>query len=100
MRTSNDLAGVHVALTTPYEKGNGSVDVDALEQHVRWLLDNGIAGLVPNGALGEQEVLSADERRAVVGKSCLRPHLVSDAFDRFLHRMEVIVGEKLGTAEL
>jgi 1-pyrroline-4-hydroxy-2-carboxylate deaminase len=66
MRTPNDLSGVHAALTTPFEQGNGSIDVGALEQHVRWLLDNGIAGLVPNGTLGEHEVLSADERCTVV----------------------------------
>jgi len=67
MSTPNDLSGVHVALTTPFERGDGSVDVEALEQHVRWLLDHGISGLVPGSTLGEYATLDGDERRAVVG---------------------------------
>jgi dihydrodipicolinate synthase/N-acetylneuraminate lyase len=66
MRTPIDLSGVHVALTAPFKRGEGAVDVEALGQHVRWLLDNGIAGLVPNAPLGEYETLDGDERRAVV----------------------------------
>lgn len=61
-----DLSGVHVALTTPFEAASGQVDHDGLAAHASWLLDNGIAGLVPNGSLGEYESLDADERRAVV----------------------------------
>ncbi len=66
MTQSPDLSGVHVALTTPFEMIGGAPDLDALEAHCAWLVDNGIAGLVPNGSLGEYESLDRDERRAVV----------------------------------
>ena len=59
------LAGVHVALTTPFTP-EGAVDHDALEAHCDALLAAGIAALVPNGSLGEYESLTADERRANV----------------------------------
>lgn len=64
--STNDLSGVHVALTTPFDHRTGAVDHDRLARHSSWLLDSGITGLVPNGSLGEYESLSADERRAVV----------------------------------
>jgi 4-hydroxy-tetrahydrodipicolinate synthase len=66
MSTATDLSGVHVALTTPFDPTTGALDLDALERHADWLLDNGISGLVPNGSLGEYESLDRDERRAVV----------------------------------
>jgi dihydrodipicolinate synthase/N-acetylneuraminate lyase len=66
MSTHHDLSGVHVALTTPFDPASGRVDLDGLEAHASWLIDHGIAGLVPNGSLGEYESLDRDERRAVV----------------------------------
>ena len=62
----NDLSGVHVALTTPFDAMTGDIDLAALETHAAWLLENGISGLVPNGSLGEYESMDRDERRAVV----------------------------------
>ena len=66
MMSLNDLSGVHVALTTPFDAMTGYIDLAALETHAAWLLDNGISGLVPNGSLGEYESMDRDERRAVV----------------------------------
>lgn len=57
--------GVYVATTTPFRQ-DGSVDLDAYREHCRWLVDAGIAGLVPNGSLGEYESLTLEERRAMV----------------------------------
>jgi dihydrodipicolinate synthase/N-acetylneuraminate lyase len=59
------LAGVHVALTTPFTS-EGAVDLDAFAAHCEALLAAGIRGLVPNGSLGEYESLTPDERRANV----------------------------------
>lgn len=59
------FAGVYVATTTPFGP-DGSLDLDGFRAHCRWLVDAGIAGLVPNGSLGEYESLDPDERRAVV----------------------------------
>jgi 1-pyrroline-4-hydroxy-2-carboxylate deaminase len=66
MSGTHDLSGVHVALTTPFDAMTGAVDHEALAAHCDWLIGHGIAGLVPNGSLGEYESLSHDERRAVV----------------------------------
>lgn len=57
--------GVYVATTTPFS-ADGELDLDAYKAHCRWLIGNGISGLVPNGSLGEYESLEPDERRAVV----------------------------------
>ena len=48
MMSLNDLSGVHVALTTPFDAMTGDIDLAALETHASWLLENGISGLVPN----------------------------------------------------
>jgi len=66
MSGTQDLSGVHVALTTPFDPTSGAVDHEALAAHCDWLIEHGITGLVPNGSLGEYESLAHDERRAVV----------------------------------
>jgi 4-hydroxy-tetrahydrodipicolinate synthase len=43
-----------------------SVDYDAYAEHVRWLIDNGCDGVVPNGSLGEYQTLTDEERARVV----------------------------------
>jgi 4-hydroxy-tetrahydrodipicolinate synthase len=57
--------GVYVATTTAFT-ADGGLDLDTYRDHCRWLIDNGIDGLVPNGSLGEYESLSDDERHATV----------------------------------
>jgi 4-hydroxy-tetrahydrodipicolinate synthase len=57
--------GVIPAVTTPFDAG-GRVDLDALRDNARSLLDAGMTGLVGNGTMGEAGSLSADERRAVI----------------------------------
>lgn len=58
-----DFAGVHVALTTPFDPDTLEVDLGRFRDHCSWLLDQGITGLFPNGSLGEYESLSPQERR-------------------------------------
>jgi 4-hydroxy-tetrahydrodipicolinate synthase len=55
------FAGVYAATTTPF-RDDGSVDLDQFGKHCAWLIDEGAAGLVPNGSLGEYECLSESER--------------------------------------
>ncbi|MCF2531880.1 dihydrodipicolinate synthase family protein [Yinghuangia soli] len=43
-----------------------SVDYDAYAEHVRWLVDSGCDGVVPNGSLGEYQTLTPEERARVV----------------------------------
>ena len=57
--------GVLVATALPYT-ADLQVDHDAYAEHVRWLADNGVHGVVPNGSLGEYQVLTPEERAAVV----------------------------------
>lgn len=56
--------GVMVATAVPFTRDG--VDLERFGEHVRWLLDNGCDGVVPNGSLGEYQVLSAKERAAVL----------------------------------
>jgi 1-pyrroline-4-hydroxy-2-carboxylate deaminase len=53
--------GVYAATTTPF-RDDGAVDLDAFAEHCAWLVDEGVAGLVPNGSLGEYECLLDSER--------------------------------------
>jgi dihydrodipicolinate synthase/N-acetylneuraminate lyase len=57
--------GVQVATALPY-RDDLSVDLDRYAEHVRWLAENGCHGVVPNGSLGEYQVLTPEERAAVV----------------------------------
>lgn len=57
--------GVLVATALPF-RGDGSIDFDRYAEHVRWLAANGCDGVCPNGSLGEYQVLTPDERAAVV----------------------------------
>lgn len=57
--------GVIVATALPYDD-DLRVDLDRYSEHVRWLADNGCHGVAPNGSLGEYQVLTPDERGAVV----------------------------------
>ncbi|WP_099908505.1 dihydrodipicolinate synthase family protein [Streptomyces sp. TLI_171] len=54
-----------VATTLPF-RDDLSVDFDAYADHVRWLIDNGCDGVVPNGSLGEYQTLTPEERAKVV----------------------------------
>ncbi len=56
--------GVLVATALPWR--DGEVDLEAYAGHVRWLTENGCDGVVPNGSLGEYQVLSVAEREAVL----------------------------------
>lgn len=73
---SQSWHGVLVATALPFrELASGAdkqrregltVDLDRYAAHVRWLAEAGCAGVVPNGSLGEYQVLDPAERAAVV----------------------------------
>ncbi len=60
-----ELRGVYPATTIPLD-ARGTLDLRAFEDHCAWLADAGVAGVIPNGSLGEYEALSDDERASVV----------------------------------
>lgn len=47
------MPSLFVALITPFHSSAGSVDLDAIGPHLRWLEANGIQGIVPCGTTGE-----------------------------------------------
>ncbi|MEU8780334.1 dihydrodipicolinate synthase family protein [Streptomyces sp. NPDC048637] len=57
--------GIMVATALPL-RDDLSVDHDAYAQHVRWLIEQGCDGVVPNGSLGEYQTLTDEERARVV----------------------------------
>lgn len=59
------FAGVYVATATPF-RADGSVDFGRYEEHCAWLAGHGVAGVIPNGSLGEYEALTDDERARLV----------------------------------
>lgn len=59
------FAGVYAATTTPFT-GGGAVDLAGYAEHCRWLVAEGVAGVIPNGSLGEYESLTGEERRGLV----------------------------------
>ena len=59
------FAGVYAATTTPF-RDEGSVDIGQFGEHCAWLIGEGVAGLIPNGSLGEYEALSDGERAQIV----------------------------------
>jgi dihydrodipicolinate synthase/N-acetylneuraminate lyase len=61
--------GVMPAITTSLTE-DLHVDHNAVMKHCRWLLDNGCAGIVALGSLGEGATLSFDERVEIL-RSCV-----------------------------
>ncbi|MGW7380953.1 dihydrodipicolinate synthase family protein [Streptomyces sp. NPDC054794] len=57
--------GVLVATALPL-RDDLSVDYDAYAEHCAWLVASGCDGVVPNGSLGEYQVLTPEERTRVV----------------------------------
>lgn len=57
--------GVLVATALPLRE-DLSVDFDRYAEHCAWLVENGCDGVVPNGSLGEYQVLTPEERARVV----------------------------------
>jgi dihydrodipicolinate synthase/N-acetylneuraminate lyase len=61
--------GVIPAITTPFT-ADFRVDHAFMADHCRWLLDNGCAGIVALGSLGEGATLAFDEKVAVL-QTCI-----------------------------
>jgi len=59
------MKGVHAAIVTHFD-ADLNVDHEAVASEVKWLLAEGVHGIVPNGTVGEGGSLSREERRAVI----------------------------------
>ena len=56
--------GIYVAIPTPFK--NGKVDAEALKNHIEFLIENGVDGIVPCGTTGESATLSYEEHEEVI----------------------------------
>ncbi|MHC3470114.1 dihydrodipicolinate synthase family protein [Streptomyces sp. 7R007] len=63
--TTRPWRGVLVATALPFDDAL-RVDYGRYAEHCAWLVDNGCDGVVPNGSLGEYQVLTPEERARVV----------------------------------
>ncbi len=59
------IRGVLPALITPFTKDN-KVDDEGLKQNIRFLIENGVSGIVPCGTTGESATLSIEEHEKVI----------------------------------
>ena len=57
--------GVFTAITTPFDKSL-AVDHKFLGEHANWQIENGVAGVVALGSLGEAATLQFDEKVAII----------------------------------
>jgi len=60
-----ELQGCFVAVVTPFSE-NGEVDEDGLRKNIEFLIEHGVAGIVPCGTTGESATLSWEEHNRVV----------------------------------
>ncbi len=56
--------GIYVAIPTPFK--GGEVDKRALKEHVNFLIESGVDGIVPCGTTGESATLSYKEHEEVI----------------------------------
>ena len=60
-----DLKGCYVALVTPFDKDN-EIDEEGLRLNVDYLINNGVAGVVPCGTTGESATMTWQEHNRVI----------------------------------
>lgn len=65
MRIKGDLKGVYPALITPFRK-NGEIDVAGFRRNIDFVIEGGVAGIVPCGCTGEAATLSFDEQKQLL----------------------------------
>ncbi|MBV5103702.1 4-hydroxy-tetrahydrodipicolinate synthase [Mammaliicoccus sciuri] len=61
---SHIFNGVGVALTTPFT--NEDVDYEAFENHIEFLIDNGVKSIIINGTTAENPTLTTEERTTLL----------------------------------
>lgn len=76
--------GVFVPVPT-FFKDNEDLDLEAFDQHVKYLANSGIAGIVVLGSMGEAVNLSDEERIQVI-QQC------SDSVNKYNPNLKIIAG--------
>jgi 4-hydroxy-tetrahydrodipicolinate synthase len=75
------LRGCYVAIVTPFDD-NGAVNETALRSNIDFLINKGVAGIVPCGTTGESATLSWEEHN----------HVVDVALEQAKGKIQVIAG--------
>lgn len=65
-RTSIDLSGAFLPVTTPFDPVTGDVDTVAFRSNLRSWFEHPVAGILISGSTGESVYLDDEERRALV----------------------------------
>ena len=63
---SREISGVYPAIPTPFTADSLEIDHQALREVVEYLIEGGVDGLVVAGGTGEFDVLTVEERRAIL----------------------------------
>jgi 4-hydroxy-tetrahydrodipicolinate synthase len=63
-----EARGVIIPLLTPFNE-SGEIHEPALEEHLEWLIAQGVGGIMPAGTTGEGPLLSLDERVHLIRKT-------------------------------
>jgi 4-hydroxy-tetrahydrodipicolinate synthase len=59
--------GVYPAIITPFKRGDRpDLDLEGLRENVKWLVEQGVHGIVPCGSTGESATMSHKEHEKVV----------------------------------
>jgi len=63
-----EFKGVFVPIITPFKK-NEEIDYKALKDHIKFLIDCGVHGIIPCGSTGEFPLLSLEERKRIISET-------------------------------
>lgn len=60
-----DIKGIIPVVITPFDE-SGAVDEQSLRTHIRYLLSEGVHGIIPTGSTGEFAALTEEEHKKVI----------------------------------
>jgi len=79
-----ELKGVYPALITPFKK-SGAIDEDGFRRNIDFVIEGGVAGIVPCGCTGEAATLRFEEQKRLL-------NIAVDQADRNRRKVPVIGG--------
>jgi 4-hydroxy-tetrahydrodipicolinate synthase len=84
MTKLKELKGVYPALITPFKK-NGEIDEEGFRRNIDYVIEGGVAGIVPCGCTGEAATLRFEEQKRLL-------NIAVDQADRNKRKVPVIGG--------
>ncbi|OPY29937.1 MAG: 4-hydroxy-tetrahydrodipicolinate synthase [Methanocella sp. PtaU1.Bin125] len=84
MMKLKELKGVYPALITPFKK-NGDIDEEGFRRNIDFVIEGGVAGIVPCGCTGEAATLRFEEQKKLL-------QIAVDQADRNRRKVPVIGG--------